>query len=134
MTQPGDTVWTALATQVYLRVEGTTPDHPTRHEVFEVQDRLQQFWFKRMDWVDSTSGLPIWAVLVQVTNPYYRTAYALVFKQGSGLEGVNAIGDGRLKGKRIGIVAGTPPATDMAVNGLMANAKPYPLVVGTWGQ
>ncbi len=36
-----------------------------------------------------------------------------------------------LKGKHIGIVAGTPPATNMAVNGLMANAKPYPLMIDT---
>src|SRR5262249_55673775 len=69
--------------------------------------------------------------LVQVTNPYYRTAYALVFKQGHGLEGVDTLGDPRLKGKRIGIVAGTPPGNNMATNGLMANAKPYPLVIDT---
>jgi quinoprotein dehydrogenase-associated probable ABC transporter substrate-binding protein len=69
--------------------------------------------------------------LVQVTNAYYRTAYALVFKQGNGLEGVDALGDPRLKGKRIGIVAGTPPGNNMAANGLMANAKPYPLVIDT---
>ncbi|MFL6831270.1 MAG: substrate-binding domain-containing protein, partial [Xanthobacteraceae bacterium] len=69
--------------------------------------------------------------LVQVTNPYYRTAYALVLKQGQGLEGVDTLGDPRLKGKRIGIVAGTPPANNMAANGLLAHAKPYPLVVDT---
>src|SRR3989440_948029 len=69
--------------------------------------------------------------LVQVTNPYYRTAYALVLKPGHGLEGVDTLGDPRLKGKRIGIVAGTPAGNNMAANGLMANAKPYPLVVDT---
>jgi ABC-type amino acid transport substrate-binding protein len=36
-----------------------------------------------------------------------------------------------LKGKHIGIVAGTPPATNMAANGLMMNAKPYPLMIDT---
>ena len=41
------------------------------------------------------------------------------------------MGDPRLKGKRIGIVAGTPPGNNMTTNGLMANAKPYPLVVDT---
>jgi ABC-type amino acid transport substrate-binding protein len=54
-----------------------------------------------------------------------------VFKQGRGLEGVDTLEDTRLKGKRIGIVAGTPPGNNMATNGLMANAKPYPLVVDT---
>ena len=35
------------------------------------------------------------------------------------------------KGKRIGIVAGTPPATYLVAHGLMATAKPYSLVVDT---
>jgi quinoprotein dehydrogenase-associated probable ABC transporter substrate-binding protein len=80
---------------------------------------------------DVIMGAPQGDDMVQVTNPYYRTAYALVFKQGQGLEGVNTLEDPRLKGKRIGIVAGTPPGNNMATNGLMANAKPYPLVVDT---
>jgi quinoprotein dehydrogenase-associated probable ABC transporter substrate-binding protein len=69
--------------------------------------------------------------LVQGTNPYYRTAYALIYKQGSGLDQVATLEDERLKGKRIGVVAGTPPATNMAANGLMTNAKPYPLMIDT---
>ena len=47
------------------------------------------------------------------------------------LEDVASLGDERLKGKHLGIVAGTPPATNMAANGLMANAKPYPLMIDT---
>ena len=39
--------------------------------------------------------------------------------------------DPRLKDKHIGIVAGTPPATILAEDGLMANARPYPLTVDT---
>ena len=80
---------------------------------------------------DVIMGIPQGDDLVQVTNPYYRTAYALVFKQGHGLDGVDTLGDPRLKGKRIGVVAGTPPGNNMAANGLMANAKPYPLVIDT---
>ena len=80
---------------------------------------------------DVIMGFPQGDDLVQGTNPYYRTAYALVTKQGSGLDEVATLGDGRLKGKHIGIVAGTPPATNMTVNGLMADAKPYPLMVDT---
>jgi quinoprotein dehydrogenase-associated probable ABC transporter substrate-binding protein len=80
---------------------------------------------------DVMMGIPQGDDLVQVTNPYYRTAYALVFKQGHDLEGADTLGDPRLKGKRIGIVAGTPPGNNMAVNGLMARAKPYPLVIDT---
>jgi len=80
---------------------------------------------------DVIMGFPQGDDLVQGTNPYYRTAYALVAKQGSGLEDVATLEDERLKGKHIGIVAGTPPATNMAVNGLMMNAKPYQLMVDT---
>ncbi len=80
---------------------------------------------------DVIMGFPQGDELVQGTNPYYRTAYALVAKPGSGLEDVTSLGDERLKGKRLGIVAGTPPATNMAANGLMTNARPYPLMIDT---
>ena len=80
---------------------------------------------------DVIMGFPQGDELVQGTNPYYRTAYALVVKPGSGLDDVAKLDDGRLKGKHIGIVAGTPPATNMAANGLMMNAKPYPLMIDT---
>ena len=80
---------------------------------------------------DVIMGFPQGDDLAQGTNPYYRTAYALVARQGSGLDDVASLGDARLKGKHIGIVAGTPPATNMAANGLMADAKSYPLMIDT---
>src|SRR5215469_12636103 len=80
---------------------------------------------------DVIMGFPQGDDLVQGTNPYYRTAYALISKQGSGLEDVTALDDARLKGKHIGVVAGTPPGTNMAANGLMGNARPYPLMIDT---
>jgi quinoprotein dehydrogenase-associated probable ABC transporter substrate-binding protein len=80
---------------------------------------------------DVIMGFPQGDDLAQGTNPYYRTAYALVVKAGSGPEDVVTLGDARLKGKHIGIVAGTPPGTNMAANGLMSNAKPYPLMIDT---
>ena len=46
---------------------------------------------------DVMMGVPQGDDIVQVTNPYYRTAYALVFKQGHGLEDVDTLGDPRLK-------------------------------------
>ena len=48
---------------------------------------------------------------------------------GSGLDGVDSLVDPRLKGKRIGVIAGTPPASIMARLGLIEHAKPYPLMV-----
>jgi quinoprotein dehydrogenase-associated probable ABC transporter substrate-binding protein len=80
---------------------------------------------------DVIMGSPQGDDLVQGTNPYYRTAYALVAKQGGGLDDVASLGDDRLKGKHIGVVAGTPPATNMTAYGLMANARSYPLMVDT---
>ncbi|MTV15385.1 quinoprotein dehydrogenase-associated putative ABC transporter substrate-binding protein [Bradyrhizobium elkanii] len=80
---------------------------------------------------DVIMGFPQGDDLAQGTNPYYRTAYAIVAKPGSGLDEVTTLEDERLKGKHIGIVAGTPPATNMAINGLMTNAKPYPLMIDT---
>jgi len=80
---------------------------------------------------DVIMGFPQGDDLAQGTNPYYRTAYALVFKTGSGLDEVETLEDPRLKGRPIGVVAGTPPATNMAVAGLMRTVKPYPLVIDT---
>jgi quinoprotein dehydrogenase-associated probable ABC transporter substrate-binding protein len=80
---------------------------------------------------DIIMGVPQGDDIVQVTNPYYHTAYALVFRPDRGLDGVDILTDPRLKGKRIGVVAGTPPATNLVLNGLMAKAKSYPLVVDT---
>jgi quinoprotein dehydrogenase-associated probable ABC transporter substrate-binding protein len=80
---------------------------------------------------DVIIGFPQGDDQAQVTIPYYRTTYALVTKRGSGLEDVTAIDDPKLKDKRIGVVARTPPSTNMAMNGLLAHAKSYPLFVDT---
>jgi quinoprotein dehydrogenase-associated probable ABC transporter substrate-binding protein len=80
---------------------------------------------------DVIMGYPQGNDIVQSTNPYYRTAYALVLRPGTGLDDVDTLADPRLKTKHIGIVAGTPPATLLATSGLMTNAKPYPLVIDT---
>ena len=67
--------------------------------------------------------------LVLNTNHYYRSTYALVYRAGSGLDGVDSLADPRLKDRRIGVVAGTPPGSIMARLGLIERAKPYPLMV-----
>ncbi len=69
--------------------------------------------------------------MVQNTSPYYTSVYALVFKPGSGLDGATSLEDARLKQKRIGIVAGTPPATIMVADDLLDRAKSYPLSIDT---
>ena len=80
---------------------------------------------------DVIIGFPQGDDQAQVTIPYYRTTYALIFKPGTGLDGVTTIGDPKLKDKRIGVVAKTPPSTIMAMDGLLGHAKSYPLFIDT---
>src|ERR1700722_10262346 len=80
---------------------------------------------------DVVMGFPQRDDQAHVTIPYYRTTYALITKRGSGLEDVASIDDPRLKDKRIGVVAKTPPSTNMAINGLLGHAKSYPLFIDT---
>jgi quinoprotein dehydrogenase-associated probable ABC transporter substrate-binding protein len=80
---------------------------------------------------DIIMGFPQGDDQAQVTIPYYRTTYALLAKRGSGLEDVTALDDPKLRDKRIGVVARTPPSTNMAINGLLAHAKSYPLFIDT---
>ena len=69
--------------------------------------------------------------LILNSNAYYRSTYAIVYKTNTGLDGVASLTDPRLKEKRIGVVANTPPGILMVKHGLMAKAKPYPLIVDT---
>jgi quinoprotein dehydrogenase-associated probable ABC transporter substrate-binding protein len=82
---------------------------------------------------DVILGIPQGNDLVQPTNPYYRTTYAIVTRAGSELEGLTTLDDPRLKSKqhRIGLVANTPPGNILAKEGLMSAVKPYPLMVDT---
>jgi quinoprotein dehydrogenase-associated probable ABC transporter substrate-binding protein len=80
---------------------------------------------------DVVMGAAVGDDLMQTSVPYYHTTYALVFKPGSGLDGIDSLEDPRLKTRHIGIVAGTPPATILAEQGLMLLAKPYALTVDT---
>lgn len=82
---------------------------------------------------DVILGIPQGNDLVQPTNPYYRTTYAIVTRAGSDLEGLTTLDDPRLKSKqhRIGLVANTPPGNILAKEGLMSAVKPYPLMVDT---
>jgi quinoprotein dehydrogenase-associated probable ABC transporter substrate-binding protein len=69
--------------------------------------------------------------LIQPTNPYYRTGYAAAYHEDGPLKGMDSLSDPRLKTARIGIVAGTPPATYLAMNGLLGQIKSYRLGVDT---
>ena len=67
--------------------------------------------------------------LVLNTNHYMTASYTIVVPADGPLADVADLSDPRLKGLRIGIVAGSPPATHMARNGLIGKARPYNLMV-----
>lgn len=67
--------------------------------------------------------------LVQNTNHYYRSSYVMVIKKDGPLAGIKNLDDPRLKESRIGVVAGTPPATILAHNSLLLRMKGYNLTV-----
>lgn len=79
---------------------------------------------------DLVIGISTTSELVQNTNPYYHSVYAMVFRTDSGIvpEGLNL---DKIKDKNFGVIARTPPASLLAKNGLMRQVKPYSLVVDT---
>lgn len=80
---------------------------------------------------DIVIGVSLGFELAQNTNPYYHSAYALIYPDRPALAGLDSLDDPRLKDLRIGVVAGTPPATALALNGLMGQVRPYQLMVDT---
>lgn len=66
--------------------------------------------------------------LVLNTNHYYTSTHVLVVRADGDLTGVDHLSDPALKGRKIGVVAGAPPATHVARLGLMKDAKPYDLM------
>ena len=67
--------------------------------------------------------------MVLNTNAIYRSTTALIYKKGTGLDGVDALSDPRLQGKTIGMQQGSAGATLAAKYGLMANVHGYPMIV-----
>ncbi len=79
---------------------------------------------------DIVIGISLGFELLQNTNPYYRSSYALVYRSDNGLR-LSALDDPELKKLRLGVVAGTPPASLMARYGLLGRVRPYHLVADT---
>lgn len=67
--------------------------------------------------------------LVLNTNHYYTSTHVLVTRADSDIADVDHLTDPRLRGKKIGVVVGAPPASHIARAGLMKDAEPYPLMV-----
>lgn len=67
--------------------------------------------------------------MVLNTNHYYTSGFVIIVPADGPLAGVTTIGDPVLKDKRVGVIAGSPPGTHMALHGLLAKAKGYDLMV-----
>lgn len=67
--------------------------------------------------------------LVLNSNHYYTSTHVLIVPEGSDLAGVETLSDPALKDRRLGVIAGAPPATHLAREGLIGKAKGYNLVV-----
>ncbi|MDH3193559.1 MAG: quinoprotein dehydrogenase-associated putative ABC transporter substrate-binding protein, partial [Acidimicrobiia bacterium] len=79
---------------------------------------------------DLVLAAPTASELLQNTNPYYRSTYALIYRKDSGLT-ATSLSDPVMKSLRIGVVAGTPPATLIAKYSLFDQMRPYHLMVDT---
>jgi quinoprotein dehydrogenase-associated probable ABC transporter substrate-binding protein len=79
---------------------------------------------------DIVIGISLGFELLQNTNPYYRSSYALIYRADAGLA-ATGLDDPKLKELRLGVVAGTPPASLMAKYGLLGRIRPYHLVADT---
>lgn len=68
--------------------------------------------------------------MVQNSNPYYRSVYSLV-QRADAPTPIASLRDPALQGLRLGVVAGTPPATLLTRYGLMPQTRPYQRTVDT---
>lgn len=68
--------------------------------------------------------------IMQTTNPYYYSTYVMVVRSDR-KDSLSGIDDPKLKNMRIGIIAATPPTDLLVRHGLIANVKPYALMVDT---
>jgi quinoprotein dehydrogenase-associated probable ABC transporter substrate-binding protein len=78
---------------------------------------------------DVILGSAVGSDIVDHTNAYYASTYVLVTKKGGPLDGIDRLEDPRLKGRKLGVIAATPPADHLLSLGLTDNAKTYSLLV-----
>ena len=85
---------------------------------------------------DLVMGVPAGFDLAATTAPYYRSAYAMVFARGRGLDGVRTPDDlleldgAVLRSLRFGVFDRTPPTDWLLRHGLMGQAVSYQLQTG----
>ena len=79
---------------------------------------------------DVVIGVASGSELVQGTNPYYTSIYALVYRADRGLD-IESAADPALRDLTIGAMPRTPPVTVLARHGLLRGLKPYDLMADT---
>jgi quinoprotein dehydrogenase-associated probable ABC transporter substrate-binding protein len=83
---------------------------------------------------DIVMGVPVGYDQVSVTQPYYRSTYALVFAPSNGLEQVRTVEDflklgrARLAKLRIGVYDRSPASEWLNKHGLVDSGVPYPIM------
>jgi quinoprotein dehydrogenase-associated probable ABC transporter substrate-binding protein len=68
--------------------------------------------------------------VMEETNPYYHSSYMVVTRKESGLK-IQSLADPALAGKKIGLVAATPPTDLLLKHNLMPQVTTYALAVDT---
>lgn len=81
---------------------------------------------------DIVMGYAEGSQMIDDTNPYYYTSYALFYrKDDKALQGVTRLSDPRLRHKRIGVFASTPATALLGTNGIAGTAVPFQTSVET---
>ncbi len=79
------------------------------------------------DQCDVVIGFSAGHELVLNTNPYYTSTHVLIVKPDTEFADIDALADARLKTAKIGLIAGTQPASHLARHGLLTNIVPFQL-------
>ena len=105
----------------------------------ELNIPLRYYWMPQgPGFVRNTLGLKLCDVIigyaagadvVQSSNPYYRTVYTALVRAGDELSSLKQLSDPRLRSKRIGVIAATPPVDHLEDFGLGHNIRSYSLLV-----
>ena len=83
---------------------------------------------------DIVMGVPVGFDQVSVTQPYYRSTYALVYAQGKGMDQVRSAADflaldrARLAKLRIGVFDRSPASDWLSKHGLVDSGVPYQIM------
>lgn len=105
-----------------LKAKLTYVWYPTRRGYFRILNGM---------YCDMAVEAPAGLDMAGVTQPYFRSGYMFVSRQGSGFEDVKSLADPRLKKARIGINTFTsdgensPPAMALSRYGVVGNLRGY---------